>query len=71
MAVAKHARVIGHLKKGKTGRYTKTVLYFLRANPMNTASITVTGKKFDFGGTQELQIPSIILFKVEEKYIEV
>ena len=25
IAVAKDARVIGHLKKGKTGRYTKTV----------------------------------------------
>ena len=68
VAVTKDARVIGHLKKGKTGRYTKTVFYFLRANPMSTASITVTGKKFNFGGTQELQIPSTILFKVEEIY---
>ena len=25
IVVAKDARVIGHLKKGKTGRYTKTV----------------------------------------------
>ena len=43
VAVTKDARVISHLKKGKTSRYTKTVFYFLRANPMNTASITVTG----------------------------
>ena len=45
MAVTKKAQVISHLKKGKTGRYAKTVFYFLRANPMNTASITVTEKK--------------------------
>ena len=44
VAVTKDARVIGHLKKGKTGRYAKTVFYFLRANLMNTISITVTGK---------------------------
>ena len=31
--------------KGKTGRYAKTVFYILQANPMNTASITVTGRK--------------------------
>ena len=44
VAITKDTRVIGHLKKGKTGRYAKTVFYFLRANLMNTISITVTGK---------------------------
>ena len=37
---------------------------------MKTASITVTGKKVNFGDGQGLQIPSTILFKGEEKYIE-
>ena len=54
VAVTKNARVIGHLKKGKTGRYAKTVFYFLRANPMNTASITVTVKRVNFGDGQGL-----------------
>ena len=71
MGVTKDARVIGHLKKGKTGQYAKTVIYFLRANPMNTASITVTGKRVKFGDGQGLQIPYTILFKGEEKYIDV
>ena len=70
VAVTKDARVIGYLKKGKTGRYTKTVFYFLRANLMNTASITVTGKRVNFGDGQGLQIPCTILFKGEEKYID-
>ena len=63
--------MIGHLKKGKTGRYTKTVFYFSRANPINTASIIVTGKWVNFGDGQGLQIPCTILFKGEEKYVEV
>ena len=71
VAVTKDAWVIGHLKKGKTGRYAKTVFYFLRANTMNTASITVTGKRVNFGGGQGLQVPFTILFKGEEKHIEV
>ena len=71
VAVTKDARVIGHLKKGKTGRYAKTVFYFIWANPMNTASITVMGKRVNFGDGQGLQIPCTILFKGEEKYIEV
>ena len=69
--VTKDVQVIGHLKKGKTGRYVKTVFYFLRANPMNIASITVTGKRVNFGDGQILLIPCTILFKVEKEYIEV
>ena len=57
VAVSKDARVIGHLKKGKIGRYAKTIFYFLRVNPMNTASITVTDKRVNFGDEQGLQIP--------------
>ena len=63
--------MIGHLKKLKTGWYTKTTFYFLRANPMKTGSITVTGKRVNFGEGIALEIPCTILFKGEEKYIEV
>ena len=71
VAVAKDAQVIGHLKKWKTDWYGKTVFYFLRANPMNTTSITATGKKVKFGDRQDLQISCTFFFKGEEKYIEV
>ena len=71
MAVTTEARVIGHLKKGKTGRYAKTDFYFLRANPMNAARITATGKSVNFGNGQVLQISCAILFKTEEIYTEV
>ena len=71
VAVTTDARVIGHLKKGKTGRYAKTDFSFIRANPMNAARITVTGKSVNFGNGQGLQIPGTILFKREEMYIEV
>ena len=38
VAVTKDTRVIGYLKKGKTGRYAKTIFYFLQANRLNTAN---------------------------------
>ena len=71
MAVTTNALVIGHLKKGKTGRHAKTDFYFLRANPINAPRITVPGKSVNFGNGQGLQIPYTILFKREEIYIEV
>ena len=55
-AVTKDAKVIGHLKKGETGRYAKTVFHFLGANAMDTANITVTGKRVNLGDGQGLQI---------------
>ena len=55
MAVTKDARMIGHLKKGKAGRYAKIVSYFQGINPMNTASINVTGKRINFRDGQGLQ----------------
>ena len=71
VAVTKDAQVIDNLKRGKTGRYAKTVFYFLRTNSVNTASITVTGKRVNFGDGQGLQIPCTTFLKREEKYIEV
>ena len=50
VAVTKDPRLIGHLKKEKL----VTVFYLLQANPMNTASITVTGKSVTFGDGQGL-----------------
>ena len=47
------------------------MFYFLQANPINAASITVTGKRANFGDQQHLRILCTILFKGEEKYIEV
>ena len=70
LAVTKDARVISHLKKGKTGRYAKAVFYFLRDNRMNAGIITVTGKRVNFGDGQGLQIPCTISFKGGGKYIE-
>ena len=68
VAVTKDARVIGHLRKRKSGWYAKTVFYFLRANLINTASVTVTGKRVNFA---DGQIPCLNLFEGEEKYIGV
>ena len=50
VAVTKDSRLIGHLKKEKL----VTVFYLLQANPMNTASITVTGISVNFGDGQGL-----------------
>ena len=66
VAVTKDAQVFGQLKKGRIGRYAKTVFFFLLANPMNIASITVTWKRVNFRDGQDFQIPWTILFKAKD-----
>ena len=67
VAVIKDPLLVGHLEKGMNGWYAKIVFYFLGANPMNIAGITITGKRVNFGDGQGLPIPYAILFKGEEK----
>jgi len=71
VAVTKDEKIIGHLKKGKTGRYAKTIFQFLHANPINIANITVTGKRVNLGDGEGLQIPCAISFEGEEKYLDI
>ena len=65
----KDARVIGHLKKGKTDWYANTVFYFGRAYPMNTAIITVTGNRVNFGDGQKLANSPAQFYSKEKKNI--
>ena len=44
VAVVKDTHDVGHLKKGKNGRFAKTIFYFLRANQLNIADVTVKGR---------------------------
>ena len=68
VAVTTGARVIDHLKKGNTGRYVKTDFDFLRANPMNAARITVTGKSVNLEMGKVCKFPAQF-YSREKKYI--
>ena len=41
--------IIGHLKKGRTGRFAKTVFYFLRADEKGSCTAKVKGKAVNLG----------------------
>ena len=64
--------VIGHLKKGKTGRFAKTVFYFLRADKsINSCTVIVRGKAVNLGDGEGMQVPCTLHFKGEKAFIEV
>ena len=63
--------IVGHLKKGKSGRLTKTIFYHLRSHPQVNCTAKVTGKRLNLGDGEGLQVPCILQFTGERKFISV
>ena len=61
--------VVGHLSKGRSARFAKTVSYFLRASNENCCRVEVTGKRVNLGAEEGLQIPCILHFSGEAKFV--
>ena len=55
----------GHLKKGKSGRFAKIIFYYLRSHPQANCTAKVTGKRFNLGDSEGLQVPCILQFTGE------
>ena len=69
VAVERYGDVVGHLSKGRSARFTKTVSYFLRASNENCCRVEVTGKRVNLGDGEGLQIPCILHFSGEAKFV--
>ena len=63
--------IVGYLKKGKSGRFAKTIFYYLRSHPQANCTAKVTGKRFNLGDGEALQVPCILQFTEERKFISV
>ena len=69
VAVIKNSVVVGHLAKGKTGRFAKTISFFLRASNDNSCKVEVTGKRVNLGDGYGLQIPCNLHFTGHVNFI--
>ena len=63
--------IVGHLKKGKSGRFAKTIFYYLRSHPQANCITKVTGTRFNLFDGKGLQVPRILQFTGEWKFISV
>lgn len=53
-------RVVGHLMKGESGKFAKTVFFFLRADVCNMTTVKINGKAVNKG--KGMEVPCIITF---------
>ena len=63
--------IVGHLEKRKSGSFANTIVYYLRSHLQANCTAKVTGKRFNLGDGQGLQVPCILQFALERKFISV
>ena len=71
VAVEKEGQIVGHLNKENSGRFAKTIFYFVRANHGNACQVEVRRKRVNIGDGQGVQVPFTLQFSGEEKYIKI
>ena len=67
----KDGDVIGHFPLGKSGRFAKTVFYFLKSDKSHHCQITVTGQATNAGDRPEMKVPCQLFFLTEENFINI
>ena len=70
VSVQRDGEVVGHLMKGKSGRFAKTIFYFLRADKKNNCTVMVTGKAVNRRDGDSMQVPCTLHFKGSQKFID-
>ena len=71
VSVQRDDDVVGHLMKGKSGRFAKKIFYFLRADKKNHCTVVVTGKAINRGNGEGMQVPCTLNFKGHRKWIDI
>ena len=62
-------KIVGHLKKGTSGRFAKTIFYSLRSDAYSSAWIKVTGKRCNLGDGEGMQLPCKLSLSGQPKFI--
>ena len=61
--------VIGHLPKGKSEKYAKTICCFLKTDPLNICHVKITRKALNLGDNKRMKIPCVLQFTGNYKMI--
>lgn len=70
VAVHKEEAVVGHLMLGISGKFAKTIFYFLRADNIHTCTATVTGKPINQGDGMGMKVPCKLIFNGRKEFID-
>ena len=69
VCVEKDQAVVGHLKKGDSGKFAKTIFYFLSSNVYCNCYTEVSGTRCNLKDGEGLQVPCRIIITGQKKYV--
>ena len=69
VAVKKNNVVVGHLPLGCSGKFAKTIFYFLRADEWSECKVNVTGKPVNCRDGDSMQVPCLLKFHGQKSLI--
>ena len=62
-------KIVGHLKKGTSGSFAKTIFYFLRSDAYSSGWAKVTGKRCNLGDGGGMQVPCKLSLSRQTKFV--
>ena len=71
VCVKKENNIVGHLPLGKSGKFAKTIFYFLRTDELSSCKVVVTQKPVNMGDGEGMQMPCKLMFTGIEKCIDI
>ena len=62
-------KIVGHLKKGTSGRFANVIFYFLRSDAYSSAWAKVTGKRCNLGDEEGMRVPWKLILSGQPKFV--
>ena len=62
-------KIVRHLKKGTSGKFAKTIFYFLRSDAYSSAWAKVTGKRCNLGDGEVMQARCKLSLSGQPKFV--
>ena len=69
--VKKYQAVVGYLKKGDSGKFAKTIFYFLRRDIYCNCYVEISEKRCNLKDGEGLQVPWEIIITGQKKYVNI
>ena len=64
-------KIVGHLKKSTSGRFAKTIFYFLRCDKGSSAWAKVIGKRCNLGDGEGMQVFCKLNLSGQPKFVSI
>ena len=61
--IDRESSIVGHLPKGTSGKYAKTVFFFLQSDALNICSVEVTAKAVNLGDGKGMRVLRKLIFR--------